>query len=221
VEGFTAWHVGLLFLPVFVLSKPLSVITQQIIHRGYDPRLLACVAFLGFAVTFWWISSYMRPATWEELLFPQFLEGAALGIFIIAMNSITLSNVPEPLQLQAVDMLNAFRTISAGLAISMSDIAWDRYAAYVHDYLIAADSGNMSRFVSAHSLTGHADKILQHQIQLQLSKHIGWITFNSFFQWFAIASLIFAIAVWFISASHIVHTNKKQDLIVESLGEEP
>ncbi|RYY79398.1 MAG: MFS transporter [Moraxellaceae bacterium] len=221
IEGFTAWHVGLLFLPIFLFSKPLSVVTQHIIHRGYDPRFLASLSFLTFAITFWWIGGYMRPATWQDLLWPQFLEGAALGVFLVAMNSVTLSNVPESLQLQAVDMLNGMRTVAAGLAISISDIVWDRHVVYVRDHLLASDSGNMSRFLLQHHSTSPIDKAMLHQVQMQLVKHSGWITFNSFFQWFAIAFIIFMVAVWFINPLHLVHTNKNQDLVVESLGEEP
>ncbi|XID74425.1 MFS transporter [Alkanindiges sp. WGS2144] len=218
IDGFSAWHVGLLFLPIFVLSKPLSIVTQHFVHRGYDPRLLACLSFIGFALSFWWIGSYSRPASWQSLLWPQFLEGAALGIFFIAMNHVTLSNVPEKEQLHAVDMLNAFRTISAALAIALTDIAWDRYALYVRHQLIAADSGNMSCF---NDYATQADPAFMQQLWHQVNLHSGWITFNSTFQLLAIAFVIFAVLVWFASASHIVHTDKKQDLIVESLGEEP
>lgn len=221
VEGFTAWHVGLLFLPVFVLSKPLSVVTQHLIHRGYDPRMLACIAFIGFAISFWWIGSYMRPASWESLLWPQLLEGAALGIFFIAMNSVTLSNIPAKEQLHAVDMLNAFRTMSAGLAIAFTDIFWDYYSLHVRHQLIMADSGNINRFLTNQIPLGHSDQFLHHQLWHQINLQSGRITFNSTFQLFAIAFILLAVLVWFASASHLIRSGKKQDLIVESLGEEP
>jgi len=97
VEGYTAWHVGLIFLPLFVFSKPLSILASNLIHKGYDPRFLACISLITFAISFWWISGYIRPASWEELLWPQFLEGAALGLFFVPMTAVALSHVPKNL----------------------------------------------------------------------------------------------------------------------------
>ena len=205
VESFSAWQVGLLFLPVFVLSKPLSIYTQHLIHRGFDPRVLACTSFIGFALSFWWISSYTFPTPWENLLWPQFLEGAALGMFFISMNSLTLSGVPEKLQLPAVDKLNAFRTISAGLAIALTDIFWDMNAHHVRQALLSEQS----------------DQLLSPQLLQQIHLQSGRITFSTTFQLLAIAFVLLAVLVWFTGESHFSRRSKKQDLIVESLGEEP
>lgn len=205
VEGFSAWQVGWLFLPVFVLSKPLSIYTQHLIHRGDDPRLLACLSFIGFALSFWWIGNYSLPTNWEHLLWPQFLAGAALGIFFISMNSVTLSSIPDHDQLHAVDMLNAFRTISAGLAIALTDIFWDINILHVQTDLLAAQ----------------AEQLISPQRLQEISLHSGRITFNMTFQLLAIAFVLFAVLVWLARESHFTRRSKKQDLIVESLGEEP
>ncbi|HET9114290.1 MAG TPA: MFS transporter, partial [Burkholderiales bacterium] len=126
VGGYTAWHAGLLFLPVFVFSKPLSLYAQKLIHNGNDPRILASLAFVALALGFWWISGYQRPATWESMLAPQFLLGGALGLLFVAMTALALGHVPKPQQLHAVNVLNTMRNLAAGLAITISDISWDR-----------------------------------------------------------------------------------------------
>ncbi len=205
IEGFSAWQVGTLFLPIFLFSKPLSIYTQHLIHRGTDPRLLASISFVGFAVSFWLISNYTLPTSWINLLWPQFLEGAALGIFFISMNSLTLGSVPQKLQLPAVDKLNAFRTISAGLAIAFTDIFWDMNAHHVQQTLLAT----------------YSNQLLTPQLLQHIEVQSGRITFSTTFQLLAIAFMLFAIVVWFAGESHFTRRIKKRDFIVESLGEEP
>lgn len=222
IEGYTAWHAGLLFLPIFIFSKPLSIFTQRAIHRGYDPRLLVCISFIGFAISFWWMGEFIRPTTWENLLWPQFIEGAALGIFLVAMTNVTMSNIPEKEQLHAVDVLNTFRTVAAALAITLSDISWDYYTAGVHHYLIADQSGNLDRYIASFTpLSDYSSQAMQHFLYSRMAIQSGMITLNAMFHALAISFVIFAILIWFASASHIVHKDKKQDRIIESLGEEP
>jgi DHA2 family multidrug resistance protein len=222
VDGYTAWHAGLIFLPIFIFSKPFSILTQRYIHRGYDPRLLTCLSCIGFAICFWWTGEYIRPTTWETLFWPQILEGAALGVFLISLNNVILSNVPDKDLMHAVDILNSFRTLCAAIIITLSDVLWDRYAASARDHLIAADSGNLNRYIETIStLNKHSPQQITHLLNTHITTQSGWITFNAMFHALAIFFGILGVVIWFTSASHLIHKNKENDLIVETLGEEP
>jgi DHA2 family multidrug resistance protein len=221
VEGYTAWHAGLLFLPLFLFSKPLSVVSQSLIHHGYDPRLLACLSFIGFAVSFWWMGEYVRPATWETLLWPQFLEGAALGVFLISMTAVVLSNVPESEQIHAVDIINSVRTLMAALAITLSDILWDRYAASARSHLTSPDASNTREFLAGlPSLSATSSDPLFHLFQVRIATQSGWITFNAMFHALAACFALFAVLIWATSSTHITHRVSNLERIVETLGEE-
>lgn len=217
VEGYTAWHAGLLFLPLFVFSKPLNVLAQYLIHHGYDPRVLACISFFGFAISFWWMSEYVRPAPWESLLWPQFLEGAALGLFLISMTTITLGNVPADEQLHALDILNAFRNISAGLAITFSDIGWDHYAALVKNHLTSPDSINLVESYVHLNLTETAT---QHLVHMKVATQSGLLTLNTMFYTLTLVFSVLGVLIWWVSPKHIVHKTTLLDDLVESMGEE-
>lgn len=222
LDGYTAWHAGLIFLPIFIFSKPFSVLTQRYIHRGYDPRLLTCLSCIGFALSFWWMGEYVRPTTWESLLWPQLLEGAALGVFLISMNNVVLSNIPEKDLMHAVDILNSFRTLCAALIITLSDVLWDRYAAAARDHLIASDSGNINRYIdSITPLSTYSSDQIHHLLNTHLTTQSGWLTFNAMFHALAVAFIVFGVLIWFASSTHLIHKNKENDLIAESLGEEP
>ena len=221
IEGYTAWHAGLLFLPLFVFSKPLSLAAQYWIHHGYDPRALACVSFIGFAISFWWMGEYVRPTTWESLLWPQLLEGAALGIFLISMTALALGNVPEAEQIRAVDTLNAVRTLLAALAITLSDILWDWYAASARNHLVGPDAGNAREWLAGLAPAAIAPPgPLFHQLQLRVVAQSGWLTFNAMFHTLAACFAGFAALIWLASATHISHRVDNLERIVETLGEE-
>jgi len=213
VEGYTAWHVGLLFLPLFIFSKPLSVLCSKLIDKGYDPRLLAFISLATFAISFWWIAGYIRPATWESLLWPQFLEGAALGMFFVSMTAIALSHVPKPDQLHAVDMLNTVRNIAAGLAITFSDLGWDHLLNFEQNRLISPDASNAWRFTT---LFNDTTQLMHEKISFQASL----LTFNDLFYFLSLVFVILAALIWFARPFH----QKKSDpdmLLFETLGEEP
>lgn len=221
VEGFTAWHAGLLFLPLFVFSKPLNVLAQYLIHHGYDPRVLACISFFGFAVSFWWMSGYVRPAPWESLLWPQLLEGAALGFLLISMTTIALGNVPANEQLHAVDILNTFRNLSAGLAITFSDIGWDHYTAHVRSYLTSPNSMSKEFLVESSSHLGLSEASVQHLVRMKVATQSGLLTLNTMFHTLTLIFVFLGILIWWASPKHIVHKTTVLDGLVESMGEEP
>ncbi len=211
VEGYTAWHAGLLFLPVFVFSKPLSILAQYLIREGADPRLLASLSFSGFSVCFWWISGYMRPATWETLLLPQFLMGAALGLFFVSMTAISLGHVSKAEQMHAVDLLNTARNLSAGLAITFSDIGWDRLSDLELNRLDSPDVSNSWRFAS--SFEGPA-RLLHEKIGLEASL----LTLNDLFYLLSLFFVILAASIWLFRRQ----VSKDPDMtLLENLGEEP
>lgn len=213
IEGYTAWHAGLIFLPLFVFSKPLNIVAQKLIHGGTDPRLLASIALSGFAVSYWWISGYIRPATWESLLWPQFLMGAAMGLFFVSMTALALSHVPKKEQIHAVDMLNAFRTLSAALAITISDIAWDRILDHEKNLLVSPDASNSQRYASLFD-----DPSALHLMHEKFVLEASLLTLNDFFHLLALIFVALAASVWLLRPD----ARKDPDMVIlENLGEEP
>ena len=209
IEGYTAWHAGLIFLPLFVFSKPLNMLTQKLIHNGLDPRLPASVALTAFAASYWWISGYARPATWETLIWPQFLMGAAMGLFFVSMTSLALSHIPKKEQVHAVDMLNAFRTLSAALGITISDIAWDLINDHEQNRLATPDPANAYRF----SFSFDNLHLMHEKFNLQAAL----LTLNDLFYLLAVVFVFLAATVWLLRPDA---RKEPEMVIIENLGEE-
>ena len=153
----------------------------------------------------------MRPATWETLLLPQFLMGAALGLFFVSMTAISLGNVPKAEQMHAVDLLNTARNLSAGLAITFSDIGWDRLSDLELNRLDSPDASNSWRFAS--SFDGPA-RLLHEKIGLEASL----LTLNDLFYLLSLFFVILAASIWFFRRQ----IRQDPDMtLLENLGEEP
>jgi len=155
------------------------------------------------------------------LLWPQFLEGAAMGLLLISMTTIALGNVPAEEQLHAVDILNTFRNISAGLAITLSDIGWDHYVANVKSYLTFQSSFSKEAFTAHLDELGLSGPAVQHLFHQKVNSVSGLLTLNAMFYTLTITFIVLGVMVWWASPKHIVHKATVQDSVVESLGEEP
>ena len=65
-------------------------------RASIDPRTLATVAFVGFALVLWMRSHFNTQADFGTILLPTFLQGAAMAFFFIPLQAIVFSGLtPE------------------------------------------------------------------------------------------------------------------------------
>ena len=216
VEGFTPWHVGLLYLPIFVFSKPFSVIAQRLLHRGLDPRILASLSFAIVAICFYWIAEYNRPATWESMLWPQLWLGMAMGLFFVSMTAISIAYVPKQDQMHAVDLLNTIRNLCAGLAITFSDIAWDWMFAYEQNRATSPDTTTMQVYTAEFQSAP-----MVHTLHEHIMLNIARLTFNDLFYSLSMLFATLTCLIWLTQHTPKISGKKLDFTMLETLGEEP
>ena len=88
--GYTATWAGLTMAPVGLLAIVLSPWVGKNVGR-MDPRKLATVAFVGFAVILWMRGQFNVQAPFSTILVPTILQGAAVAFFFIPLQSIVFS----------------------------------------------------------------------------------------------------------------------------------
>ena len=133
--GYTATWAGLITAPVGVLAMLLSPVVGKNVHR-VDPRLLATVAFVVFALVFWMRSHFTTQSDVETLLIPTIIQGIAMAFFFIPLVSLTLSGL-RPDQIPAASGLSNFVRITAGaFGTSIATTLWDNRASMHHAVLI-------------------------------------------------------------------------------------
>jgi DHA2 family multidrug resistance protein len=119
-----------------------------------DPRYLASVAFLIFAIALYMRTGYNTQANFGYLVVPIIVQGAALAFFFIPLVTLILSGLP-PERVPAASGLSNFARILAGsFGTSIATTLWDHRAILHH--------AQLTEYVTNSSVaTGNYLKILQ------------------------------------------------------------
>lgn len=132
--GYTATWAGMVMAPVGLLAIIFSPIVGRNVQR-VDPRLLATVAFVVFALVFWMRSHFTPQTDVQTILIPTIVQGIAMAFFFIPLVSLTLSGLP-PQKIPAASGLSNFVRITAGaFGTSIATTLWDNRATLHHAQL--------------------------------------------------------------------------------------
>jgi DHA2 family multidrug resistance protein len=138
--GYTATDAGYVLAPVGFLAILLSPLVGRSVGRT-DPRAIATISFLLFAVVSWMRSRFNAQVDLETLILPTVIQGAAVACFFIPLVTITLSGLP-PAKIPSASGVYNFARITAGaFGTSISTTLWDNRAAMHHAHLAEAVNG--------------------------------------------------------------------------------
>jgi MFS transporter, DHA2 family, multidrug resistance protein len=133
--GYTATWAGMVTAPVGLLAIALSPWVGKNVGR-IDPRRLATVAFVGFAIVLWMRSQFNTQAPVLTILIPTLLQGAAMAFFFIPLQAIVFSGL-TPAQMPAASGLSNFVRITAGaFGTSLFTTLWEDRAVLHHARLV-------------------------------------------------------------------------------------
>jgi DHA2 family multidrug resistance protein len=135
--GYTATDAGYVLAPVGLLAILLSPLIGRMIGR-VDPRYIASVAFLLFALISFMRSQFNAQVDMGTLMVPTIIQGAAVACFFIPLMSITLSGLP-PERIASASGVSNFARITAGaFGTSIATTVWENRAAMHHAHLTEA-----------------------------------------------------------------------------------
>jgi MFS transporter, DHA2 family, multidrug resistance protein len=129
--GYTATWAGLASAPVGVLAFLLSPILGRNMHR-LDLRMVVTFAFIVFAVTSYWFSTFDSAASFAALVVPRFVMGMAIPCFFIPLNQIYLSGLPASEIASASGLSNFFRTLGSSVSTAVTVTLWQHRGIYHH-----------------------------------------------------------------------------------------
>ena len=132
--GYTATDAGMALAPVGILAILLSPLVGKNIGR-IDPRWMATVAFLLFALVLSMRANFTTQTDFATIMVPTILQGAALALFFIPLTTLTLTGL-APDRLPAAAGLSNFVRITAGsMGVSISTTLWESRATLHHAHL--------------------------------------------------------------------------------------
>ena len=173
---YSAWMVGLLLLPMAIFSKLSATLTQHFLNH-IDARILGMIALLGFSAGSFWVSSYNRTASFDELLWPQILVGMFLGGLFPPLIAIALSGLRGAAEMRGTAFLNLLRVCGQAMGIPIMATLWGRRFIF-HEHFLTEDNAAGTHGIS--TSVGH-DTLTK-----QIAHHAALLTFNE----------IFYIAAW-------------------------
>jgi DHA2 family multidrug resistance protein len=150
--GYTATDAGFVLAPVGILAILLSPLVGRSLTR-IDPRAIATVAFLLFAVVSWLRSRFNVQVDMFTLMVPTIVQGAAVACFFIPLVSITLSGLPQDRIASASGLSNFVRITAGAFGTSISTTLWENRAAMHHAHLTESiHGGNLAATQTLDSL---------------------------------------------------------------------
>ena len=132
--GYTATNAGIALAPVGVLAILITPLIGKKI-TVWDPRRIATVAFLGFALVLWMRSQFTVQTDMMQILIPTVMQGAAMAMFFIPLTTLTLTGI-SPERIPSAAGLSNFTRITAGaMGTSITTTLWDSRASLHHAHM--------------------------------------------------------------------------------------
>ncbi|HTP95375.1 MAG TPA: DHA2 family efflux MFS transporter permease subunit, partial [Burkholderiales bacterium] len=132
--GYTATLAGMALAPVGVLAIVLTPLIGRNGHK-YDPRVLATIAFVIFAIVLAMRGHFNSQADFDTIMVPTLVQGAAVAFFFLPLIGLTLSGL-DPAQIASATGLTNFARITAGsFGTSISTTLWANRASLHHAQL--------------------------------------------------------------------------------------
>ncbi|MEO8152089.1 MAG: DHA2 family efflux MFS transporter permease subunit [Rhizobacter sp.] len=148
--GYTATWAGFALAPVGLLAIVLSPWVGKNVRR-IDPRRLATVAFVGFAVVLWMRSHFNTQSDFVTILIPTVLQGAAMAFFFIPLQAIVFSGLPPERMPAAAGLSNFLRITAGAVGTSLFTTVWESRAAMHHAQM--AESINLGNNAAVQTLS--------------------------------------------------------------------
>ena len=123
--GYTATWAGLVAAPSGVVAVFFTPVAARFMSR-VDSRIMATIAFIAFAVSYFMRAGYTQDAGFWDFVMPLLVQGVAMSTFFVSMITISLDGI-APERIPAASGISNFARITAGgFAASITTTLWDR-----------------------------------------------------------------------------------------------
>ena len=123
--GYTATWAGLVAAPSGVVAVLLTPIAARFMSK-VDARIMATIAFVAFAVSYFMRAGYTQDASFWDFVMPMLVQGVAMSTFFVAMLTISLDGIAPERIPSASGISNFARITAGGFAASIITTLWDR-----------------------------------------------------------------------------------------------
>jgi MFS transporter, DHA2 family, multidrug resistance protein len=133
--GYRAVDAGLVTAPLGIFTVMLAPVMGKIMPKS-DARILATLAFIGFAIVFFMRSNYTTGVDTYTLVLPTLLQGIPMALFFVPLTAIILSGLPPEKIPAAAGLSNFARVFAGAVGTSLLTTLWSDRSIQHHARLI-------------------------------------------------------------------------------------
>ena len=149
--SYTATWAGFILAPVGMLAIMMTPLVGKNVHK-FDPRIMATISFVTFALVLWMRSRFNTQADVSTLMIPTIIQGFGMAFFFVPLMTLIMAGLP-PERIPAASGLTNFARITAGaFGTSIATTLWENRAALHHSQL--TESINNASVPATQALSG-------------------------------------------------------------------
>src|ERR1700722_8298416 len=126
---------GLVTAPLGIFAVILAPVMGRVLPRT-DARMVATLAFIGFAIVFYMRSNYVTEIDTWHLVLPTLLQGIPMALFFVPLTAIILSGQPPNKIPAAAGLSNFARGFCGAVGTSLAGNEWTNRIALHHARLM-------------------------------------------------------------------------------------
>ena len=228
--GYSSSLAGLVFMSMILLATPIVVVGHELC-KNVDVRLVACLNFLGFALTLFWIGLFDDPSYFDRIFWPMLFLGFFLGTFFAPLAVLTLHGLPSRQLLRAAEEAALFRIAAGGFGMAFETVVQFRRTPF--HQLDLADHFGGRRFASLDLLqqlstklevSGLSADMAKSQLGALIKQYAALLALNDAFLLASFVFLGLAALVWLARPTHVAYATRAEELRAlraEELTEQP
>ncbi|SDQ57399.1 MFS transporter, DHA2 family, multidrug resistance protein [Paraburkholderia fungorum] len=196
---------GLATAPLGIFAVILAPVMAKIMPKS-DARVLATLAFLGFAGVFFMRSHYTTGVDTWTLVLPTLLQGVPTALFFVPLTAIILSGLPAARIPAAAGLSNFARVFAGAVGTSLAATGWNDRTILHHAQLAEQTSVNNPTFVAAldslqHSLGGSASQAMAY-FEQSMNAQAAMLGLNDIFWLSAVIFVLIIPLIWVTKPDH-------------------
>jgi DHA2 family multidrug resistance protein len=197
--GYRSVDAGMATAPLGIFAVLMAPIMGKILPKS-DARVLATLAFIGFAGVFFMRSAYTTGVDTWTLVLPTLLQGIPTALFFVPLTAILLSGLPPEKIPAAAGLSNFTRIFCGAAATAMASTGWSDRSILHHAQLAEQTSVNNPNFVESigalQSTLGLTLQQAQARFEATLNAQATMLGLNDIFWISAVIFIVIIPVIW-------------------------
>lgn len=197
--GYTATWSGLIAAPSGMVAIVLTPFMARLTNK-MDARLLASLALVAFAVSYYMRSQFTTNYDFETYMLPMLVQGMGMSCFFLALLTVQLDGIPAADIPAATGISNFARITMGAFAASATTTMWDRRQALHQSRLADQFTAFSPNYQAVTEMLGKAGLDATQAaavITQQITRQAYMLAANDLFRVSAWVALAMTTLIWF------------------------